>query len=329
MFAMAASKKTTPKRAVIKEELVILTGDVVSALILNQFLYWTKVVIGMDKKLLKKIEAYKNRGKFDEAAALEKKLRSGWIWKSAAEMTEEIMGICSRQTVDRKIRSLVKAGYLAVRKNPHCRWDRTNQYRVNLEFVNEELKKLGYSLEGFSFENSSSPACCSGYCIAHGEQAITEITYNNDNNNNNNSKDTNYLISYSEPKQKQKTCKNKNTVAADKKIKKPAADTENGKIKRLISDAEKMSVSIDCYTAKQMLRYAEDYNSCLEAIKIYAQKLSYSRVFNPVGFLIAAVKTRKQPRYNSDFKNHKSKLSFSSTERYSNFSGKYAALYCT
>ena len=35
-------KQRPLRRAVIKEELVVLTGDFMEALVLNQFLYWTQ-----------------------------------------------------------------------------------------------------------------------------------------------------------------------------------------------------------------------------------------------------------------------------------------------
>ena len=37
------------KRVVIKEELVVLTGDIFKAVILNQFLYWSERVKDFDK----------------------------------------------------------------------------------------------------------------------------------------------------------------------------------------------------------------------------------------------------------------------------------------
>jgi hypothetical protein len=44
------------KRVVIKEELVALTGDIIEAIILNQFLYWSERVEDFDKFIMEEKE---------------------------------------------------------------------------------------------------------------------------------------------------------------------------------------------------------------------------------------------------------------------------------
>lgn len=183
------------KRVVIKEELVALTGDAISALILNQCLYWHEIVMKADEEVLREIQANRKIGNDTRVQKLELNLRLGWFWKSAKEMHEEIM-ISTRQTVDRKLTQLVEAGYLSIRKNPNNSWDRTNQYKVNIDFLQQELHKIGYSLDGYALpsEEAQEPAPLpiahneqsektAPLCIAHNEQsnahheqAITEIT---------------------------------------------------------------------------------------------------------------------------------------------------------
>ncbi|USK72645.1 hypothetical protein [Peribacillus asahii] len=60
------------------------------------------------------------------------------------------MNIASRGTVDRKLKELVADKFLEVRKNPKNKMDKTNHYRVDLNFLRQELKKLGYTLEGYA-----------------------------------------------------------------------------------------------------------------------------------------------------------------------------------
>jgi DNA-binding MarR family transcriptional regulator len=136
------------RRVVIKEELVALTGDPIKAIILNQALYWTEIIYEADQDKIQQIESLKKIGESERAGKMTRELRHGWFWKSAEELTEEIM-ISTRATVDRKLRELVKEGYIMSRKNPTNKMDRTNHYRANIEFIQSELEKLGYALEGY------------------------------------------------------------------------------------------------------------------------------------------------------------------------------------
>ncbi|MGJ9381505.1 hypothetical protein [Salipaludibacillus sp. CF4.18] len=143
------------KRVVIKEELIALTGDSISAIILGQCIYWSEIVNEMDRESSLKAENYKKVGAEDKAEKELLKVRNGWFWKSAKEFNEEIM-ISSRGTVDRRLKQLVSQKFVECKK-PDIRYrngktDNTNRYRVNLEFVQKELLKLGYSLDGYSID---------------------------------------------------------------------------------------------------------------------------------------------------------------------------------
>ena len=73
----------------------------------------------------------------------------GWIYKTAEELSEEIMTGMSKSTVGRYIKQLVEKGYLIQRRNPKYKWDKTYQYRVNLYKIQLDLGKMGYVLEGY------------------------------------------------------------------------------------------------------------------------------------------------------------------------------------
>lgn len=137
---------------VIRESFVKLTGDAsgISAAILNQFLYWTERT--GDEMLMKEIEALEKEGKIEEAEEKRQNLRDGWIWKSAKDLQEELM-ISSHKTIERRLKELVQKGFLLRRTNPKFNWDKTYQYKVNLEFIQAELHKLGYTLEGYTLPN--------------------------------------------------------------------------------------------------------------------------------------------------------------------------------
>jgi len=114
------------KRAVIKEELVDLTGGFVEALILDALLQSTL--------------------KIQEHTGKNKKI---WIDKKAKELSEELMLGMSKQTIRKYISRLVSAGYVAERNNPENDHDRTKQYRVDMDRVLQDLLDLGYTVKDF------------------------------------------------------------------------------------------------------------------------------------------------------------------------------------
>ena len=132
------------KRVVIKEELVELTGDYRPAIILNQMLYWTERMFDTDNYIREeKTRALNND---TEINIMESK---GWIYKTAEDLNEELMVGMSTPTIRKYIKQLVEQGYLAQRKNPKYKWDKTIQYRVDLYKIQLDLGKLGYALEGY------------------------------------------------------------------------------------------------------------------------------------------------------------------------------------
>lgn len=129
------------KRAVIKEELVALTGDWLKAVILQQFLYWGERVSDFDAFILEE-RLRKNEPDIE--------LTHGWIWKSAKELKDEIMVTpLSEDTVRRRMAELVESGWLEERNNPYHRWDRTLQYRPSIQRIQRDLQALGYALEHY------------------------------------------------------------------------------------------------------------------------------------------------------------------------------------
>ena len=132
------------KRVVIKEELVELTGDFRPALILNQFIYWSERMYDADKYIMEEKE---RALKEDLIVNIDES--KWWIYKTAEELSEEIMTGMSKSTVGRYIKQLVEKGYLIQRRNPKYKWDKTYQYRVNLYKIQLDLGKMGYVLEGY------------------------------------------------------------------------------------------------------------------------------------------------------------------------------------
>lgn len=132
------------KRVVIKEELVELTGGFIPALILNQFIYWIERMYDADKYILEEKERA-----LKEDIEINISESKGWIYKTATQLSEELMIGVSDSTIRRHMKKLIQSGYIHERKNPKYKSDQTLQYRVNLYKVQLDLGKLGYALEGY------------------------------------------------------------------------------------------------------------------------------------------------------------------------------------
>lgn len=140
---------TTPHRralkvSLVREELVELTDDPLIAIVLNQLLYWTQRVKDFD--LLLEEEKHFN-------PECNVSPRHGWIYKTADELTEETMLRVSRPTMRKYLKILVEKGWVDERDNPHYKWDKTVQYRVNLRKLRKDLLALGYALPGYSLHS--------------------------------------------------------------------------------------------------------------------------------------------------------------------------------
>jgi hypothetical protein len=152
------------KRVVIKEEYVALTGDYRSAIILNQFIYWSERVKDFDKFIDEENRRIENYS--PDNPKLEK--TNGWIYKTADDLIEECMlvtatknksdvvkkGNISRTTILNYIDLLIENGWLEKRNNPNHKWDKTLQYRVDLLKVACDLNKVGYTLQDYKLPES-------------------------------------------------------------------------------------------------------------------------------------------------------------------------------
>ncbi|WP_074591930.1 hypothetical protein [Thermoanaerobacter thermohydrosulfuricus] len=137
------------KRVVIKEELVALTGDIIEAIILNQFLYWSERVEDFDRFIIEEKERAQANG-----INLNFPLTNGWIYKKISELKDETMLTDSEKTIRRKVQNLVEKGFLQERQNPMYKWDKTLQYRVNLTYIAKKLHEIGYTLDGYKYDIS-------------------------------------------------------------------------------------------------------------------------------------------------------------------------------
>ncbi len=164
---MQFNKLEKLKRAVIKEELVALTGDMIKAVILNQFIYWCERTKDTDKFILEEKTRAEHESKY-----LEMPLQNGWIYKAAEELSAETMLNLAKNTMRRHIKDLIGAGYLNERTNPDHKWDRTMQYRVDLVKISRDLLALGYTLDGYKLPSSK---------MEHASSKIDNASSNSEN----------------------------------------------------------------------------------------------------------------------------------------------------
>ncbi|MDS9470897.1 winged helix-turn-helix domain-containing protein [Sporosarcina pasteurii] len=141
---MISIKLKKLKRVVIKEELFKLTGSMEEAVILNQFIYWSKRTKDADQYIA---EEKKRVGENDKS--INSTLSKGWIYKTAEELADEVMLGISITTLRKHLKKLVDQGYLSRRNNPKYKWDKTFQYRVNSTKLMFDLQKMGYELEDY------------------------------------------------------------------------------------------------------------------------------------------------------------------------------------
>ncbi len=191
------------KKAVLREDLLAITGDFRKAIILKQFIYWSERVSDADKFIEKENEIAKNNGEE------ERELFYGWIYKTADELAEEIMLGLSASQVRRYVRDLVDMGFISKRNNPKYKWDRTLQYRVNLVNIAKALKEKGYPLSEYKIELPDDLSNVHGCAIneVHMENqstpdayAIPETTTREYNSDITNTENKDFILSNKEEK---------------------------------------------------------------------------------------------------------------------------------
>lgn len=175
---MSSSIPKRLRRVVVKQEFVELTGDYRTAIVLQQFLYWSERVRDFDEFIAEENERLKNIGKEQIEPT------NGWIYKKARELAEECMfvtrkkvqgsteyknEIASDPTIMSYIDQLVDLGLLEKRTNPKMKWDRVYQYRVNLLKLQADLMELGYPLEGYKMPINIDISQLKKFKFEHGE----------------------------------------------------------------------------------------------------------------------------------------------------------------
>jgi DnaA-like protein len=168
------------RKAMIREDLVNLTGDFRSAVVLNQLFYWTQLTCDIHKLLQSEYSSYlEHNPVFDQ----------GWIIKSAQELCEETMLGLSRQTMRIILRDLVTAGWLQESLLGKYKNNKTTKYRLNLVKIQKDLDDLGYDSNAETFSpklldfQRLEPRATSAPSVKHQilnlkRLHVTNLTYN-------------------------------------------------------------------------------------------------------------------------------------------------------
>lgn len=135
------------RKAVLREDLMKVTGDVVQAMVLGQMLYWTKHLDKVNDWLF---EENKRLAEYDLP---QHEYNYGWIYKSARQMREDLMNAFSEDAIQRSFSALTKSGVLLKRNNPICGYDRKLQYRIDLLLLRRKLREIGFEMTDFVLDS--------------------------------------------------------------------------------------------------------------------------------------------------------------------------------
>ncbi len=128
--------------AILREDYYILCAeDHCAAIILNDFEHWMNVKLANNPQAEYETILAKACGKNDfQSTGL-------WVWKTQEQLKDEMYGMFGVSTIRRSLEWLVENKYLLRRRNPKYNWDRTYQYMINVEKVQEELNNISARLE--------------------------------------------------------------------------------------------------------------------------------------------------------------------------------------
>lgn len=140
------------KCVVLTEEILSITGNTYEALILSQLIYWQKRVSDYDKFIEEEKQRAKANGKNIDVPKT-----NGWIYKTATELASESLVVATDRTIRSYLLSLEDKGFISSRRNPEYKFDKTMQYRVNIDAVIKAVKSYGYDgLSGWSCRNDEN-----------------------------------------------------------------------------------------------------------------------------------------------------------------------------
>ena len=114
----------------------IICGDIDTARVLQRIEYWDGV------KFASSPQAEAHNEQLQEAGLEATQDASLYFWKSEEELQWELFGSIGEKKLSQILKSLVAKQYVSVRNNPYRGFDRTKQYLLQAEKIQEDLDKL-------------------------------------------------------------------------------------------------------------------------------------------------------------------------------------------
>lgn len=122
---------------IIREDyLAICEGDHCAAALLNVFEYWTNV------KLANKEQAEIDNAIANAEGVEAKQSVDLWIYKRVPDLKDELLGLFGESKISAALGILHDHGFIVKRTNPRFKWDKTMQYMVITEAIENSLAKI-------------------------------------------------------------------------------------------------------------------------------------------------------------------------------------------
>ncbi len=130
---------------VLREDLIsACDGALETAVFISLLEYWTTV-----KRRMKNQIEHENKAREQEGLPplpLDEE-DFEWVYKTYEEWIEESLGLLTRHSLKKAIRHAQELGFVSIRRNPKYRWDKTHQYRLNVDALNRKLEEVVQTLE--------------------------------------------------------------------------------------------------------------------------------------------------------------------------------------
>lgn len=117
----------------LRNEYLEITGNHCAAKILAIFEFWTNKLQFMGKA-------------------------RDWIYKTLNSLHQELMGEHGTHTIRKALGILENLGFISRRHNPHIKYDRTWQYKLEVENIQKALDNLIFQPEQMDDLNESNPS---------------------------------------------------------------------------------------------------------------------------------------------------------------------------
>lgn len=124
----------------IRQDYVVLCSDApdphCAAALLNNMEFWTNIKLAIQKQLQIENELAANEGlpliPDDDT----------WVYKTHEETQEELLDVFGRNKIVTNTAWLVSQGYIKTRNNPRYKWDKTKQYSLDIQTLQDAISNL-------------------------------------------------------------------------------------------------------------------------------------------------------------------------------------------